>query len=209
MMSSKNINDYVKDTGFGSSINVTKFNSNGEMSHEGNATQWDDLLGAVTGLKLYDTRGKVGMNYDEGSLVFESGGSITTDNDCVWFNLQKMHAIKTDSELRMHIHYTQTDTTERVFTLKYRVQPNGGTKVTTWTTITATCNATNNVFTYTSGSLNQIVQFPAIDWSAVGISSTVQFKLARTDSLSGDVEATFIDGHVELDSQGSNQEYVK
>ncbi len=204
-----NINDYTADTGFGSGSNRTKFDSSGQRQATGDATQWDDILGAVTGVKLYDTKGKVGMNFDEGSLVFESGGDITTDADCVWFNIQKMHAIKIDSELRMHIHYTQTDTTERVFTLKYRVQPNGGAKVTTWTTITATTNTTNNVFTYTSGSLNQIVKFPAIDWSSVMISSTVQFKLARTDSESGDVEATFIDGHVEIDSDGSNQEYVK
>ena len=208
-MDTKNINTYAEESGFGSGTNRTKFNSSGEMSHEGTATQWDDILGAVTGVKLNDTKGTVGFDYNEGSLVFEPGGDITVDNDCVWFNIQKMHAVKTDSELRMHIHYTQTDTTERVFTLKYRVQPNGGTKTTTWTTTTATCNAASHVFPYTSGSINQIVQFPAIDWSAVGISSTVQFRLARTDSLTGNVEATFIDGHVELDSQGSNQEYVK
>lgn len=204
-----NINTFVKDTGFGDGTNVTKFDASGQRQAVGDATQWDDILGAVTGVKLYDTKGKVGMDFDEGSLVFEPSGSITTDADCVWFNIQKMHAIKTDSELRMHIHYTQTDTTERVFTLKYRIQENGGAKTTSWTTITTTTNATNNVFTYTSGSLNQIVKFPAIDWSSVGISSTVQFRLARTDSETGDVEATFIDGHVEIDSDGSNQEYVK
>ncbi len=150
------------------------------------------------------------MDFDEGSLVFESGGSITKKDDCVWFNLQKMHKIKEDSALRMHLHFTQTDTTERVFTLKYRIQPNGGTKVTDWTTITTTTNTTNNVFPYTSGSINQIVQFlDYIDWSSVGISSTVQFRLARTDSESGDVEVTFVDGHYEADAFGSNLEYLK
>ncbi len=201
----------AKDTGFGAGDDRVKIDDLGQLKAEGDATQWDDLSGAITGLKLYDTKGKVGMDFDQNSLVFESGGSITTDADCVWFNLQKMHKIKIDSELRMHLHYTKTDTTEREFTLKYRIQPNGGAKVTTWTTITTTTNATNDVFPYTSGSINQIVQFlDYIDWSDSMISSTVQFKLARTDSESGDVEVTFIDGHYEADSfMGSNAEYSK
>jgi len=79
----------------------------------------------------------------------------------------------------------------------------------TSTSLTTTTEAANEVFPYTSGTLNQIVKFPPIDWSGVGISSTVNFRLARTDSNAGDVYVTFVDGHVEIDSDGSNQEYVK
>ena len=96
-MATKNINDYVRDTGFGQGVNKTKFNNNGEMIHENEATQYDDLVGAVTGLKLYDTKGTVGFNYEEISLSFEPSGDITINDDCVFFNLQKSHAIKVDS----------------------------------------------------------------------------------------------------------------
>ena len=173
-------------------------------------TRFDDILGAVTGVKLNDTRGTVGFDYDEGSLVFEPNGNINTNNDCVWFNFQKEHKVKEDSVLRMHIHYTQNDTVERTFLLKYRVQPNGGAKNNIWSATTAVTNEAHNVFPYTSGSVNQITQFAVdIDWSQVGISSTVQFRMTRIDANAGDVEVTFIDGHKEVDSDGSRLEYVK
>ena len=209
-MATRTINDYFNNEGAGGSGGVMKLNSNGEVSLQDGATQFDDLVGSVAGLKLYTTAGKVDYDFDENALIFQTGGSISVQGDVVSWNVQKEHKIKADSMLRMHIHYTQVDTIERVFTMKYRIQPNGGAKTTAWTTITTTCNATNHVFPYTSGSINQIVQFlDYIDWSVVGISSTVQFQLARTDSLTGDVEVTFLDGHFEADAFGSNSEYVK
>ena len=204
-----NVSEYAEDYGFGQNGNRTKFDEDGQRQSVGNATQWDDLVGDIMAKKLYAVTGTIDYDWDENAMKFQKGGDITDKADRVQFNLQKMHKIKVDSELRMHIHYEQDSTNEYVFTLKYRVQGNGAAKTTTWTTITTTCNATNHVFSYTSGTINQIVKFPVIDWSEVSISSTVQFMLSRTDSITGDVYVTFIDGHTEIDSDGSNQEYVK
>ena len=203
------INDYVADTGFGDGTNKTTFDSSGQRQSHGDSTQWDDIVGDAFGKRLNSTIGKLDYDWDENALKFQSGGDITVKADRLVWNVQKMHKVKTDSELRYHIHFDKSDTQAYEFTLQYRIQPNGEVKNTTWTTLTTTTEAANEVFTYTSGTLNQIVKFPPIDWSAVGISSTVNFRLARTDSLTGDVYATFIDGHVEIDSDGSNQEYVK
>ena len=49
----------------------------------------------------------------------------------------------------------------------------------------------------------------SVRWSAAEISSTIQIRLSRTDSTTGDIEATFVDGHVESNSFGSRQEYIK
>lgn len=204
-----NINDYAADTGFGSGLNRTKFDSSGQRQAIGDATQWDDLVGDAFGKKLNSTTGKLDYNWDENALKFQSGGDIATKADRLVWNVQKMHKVKEDSELRYHIHFEKENTTAYEFTLQYRIQGNGEAKTTAWTTLTTTTESANEVFPYTSGTLNQIVKFPAIDWSAVGISSTVNFRLARTDSKTGDVLATFIDGHIEIDSDGSNQEYVK
>ena len=49
-----------------------------------------------------------------------------------------------------------------------------------------------------------------VDWSATGISATVQFRLTRSDAVAGVVLVTFVDGHVERDQErGSRLEYVK
>ena len=38
----------------------------------------------------------------------------------------------------------------------------------------------------------------------------VEFRLARTDTAAGDIEATFVDAHYNVDQErGSRQEYVK
>ena len=42
-----------------------------------------------------------------------------------------------------------------------------------------------------------------------GISATVQFRLARTDAVAGDIEATFVDAHIERDMIGSRTEFTK
>jgi len=203
------LNNYVENSGFGSGENRTKFDSNGQRRAVGNATQWDDLVGDIMSKKLYTTTGKVDYDWDENGIKFQSGGSIGTRGDRLQFNLQKLHKVKEDSELRFHLHFEKTNTTAYEFTLKYRIQLNGGAKNTTWTTITTTTESFNEVFVYVSGTQNNIVQFPPIDWSNVGISSTVQFMLARTDSEGGDVLVTFADAHVEIDSDGSNSEYSK
>ena len=204
-----NINDYVEQVGFGDGTNVTKFDGTGQVKREGSATQWDDIVGPVTGLKLSAVQGTVDFDWDENAIVFEANGSITDANDRVVWNIQKPHKAKVDSQLHFHIHYDQSDTTVRTMTLQYRVQGNGAIKTTSWTTITATTQASNHVFTYVSGTLNQILKFPSIDWSSVAISSTVQFRMTRTDSETGLMNVTFVDGHVEIDSDGSNSEWVK
>ena len=202
------ISDYVKNTGFGKGENKTKFDDNGQRRAYGKATQWDDLVGDALGRKLYSTQGKVDYNWSNNTIKFQSGGVITDQKDRLIWNVQKIHKVKENSELRYHIHYEKTNTTPYVFTLQHRVQGNGETKTDAWTTTTAT-TGTDDVFPYTSGTLNQIVKFPPVDWSAVGISSTVNFRLARTDTETGDINVSFIDGHVEIDSDGSNEEYVK
>lgn len=203
------INDYAEQVGFGDGTNVTKFDESGQVKREGSATQWDDIVGPVTGLKLSAVTGTVSFDWDENAIVFDSDGVITDADDRVIWNIQKPHKAKADSELHFHIHYEQTDEVVRTMTLQYRIQGNSDIKTTSWTTISATTQASNHQFTYVSGTLNQILKFPSIDWSAVAISSTVQFRMTRTDSETGDIVVTFVDGHVEIDSDGSDTEWVK
>ena len=181
----------------------------GSLRYYGDATVWEDIVGDIMSKKLYATTGKIDYDWDENAITFQPGGDITSKSDRLQFNIQYPHRAKTDGEFRFHLHYFQPDDTARVFTLKYRIQSNNSAKTTDWTTVTATCG-TDDVFTYPgSGDFNQILAFPAIDFSGASISSTLQCMLARTDSLSDNVQITFADAHYEIDSDGSRTEYVK
>lgn len=170
---------------------------------------WDDLANSLIGRRLYSNSGTVDYDYENNAISFSANGDIDDINDCVIWNLQKPHGARDDSTLNMHMHYEQTDATAREFTLRYRIQDNATAKTTAWTTVVANTSV-NNVFPYTSGTLNQISTLEAIDWSTVGISSTVQFRMTRSDSVAGVVLVTFTDGHVAYDQdRGSREEFVK
>ena len=192
----------------GSSTDYIEVEPDGTVKSVGTSTLWDDIVGSLVARRLTSTVGTLNYNYDENTITMQSGGGITDQNDRLIFNFQYPHAAITDGEMRLHIHWEQDTATTREFTVQYRIQSNGTAKTTAWTQVVVDSN-TNNIFTYTSGTINQITELVAIDMTGAGISATVQFRLARTDSNSGDVEATFVDAHVEMDTNGSREEYSK
>lgn len=170
---------------------------------------WDDLSTSLIGRRLFSNQGTVDYNYDENSIEFSPNGDINDNNDCVIWNLQKPHGAKADSTLNMHFHYEQTDNVDRTFNLRYRIQENGSLKTTAWQDVIVSTNI-NNVFPYTSGTLNQICRLADINWANVEISSTIQLRMTRTDAVAGTINVTFVDGHVAYDQdRGSRQEYIK
>ena len=171
----------------------------------GDATAWEDVQESLIGKRLAATSGKVDYDYDENRVKFERNGSISTTNDRIAFNIQLPHAAK-DSELRVHMHFEDTGLAG-TFTIRYRIQSNGQARTTSWTTTTA--NTSNAVFTYSSGTLNNLLSLVNIDLTGTGLSDVVQIQVARTDSTSGDIYATFIDAHYEVDAFGSDTEFTK
>lgn len=204
-----NINDLFADTGIGSGSDRLKIEDDGTTKREGAATVWDDIQNSLIGKQLSSVAGKVDYNWAENTITMQPGGVITTANDLLVFNLQVPHAAIEDGSLNLHMHWEQPDATEREITVKYRIQNNGAAKTASWTTVTKALNATNNAFTYTSGTLNQITGLVDIDLTGASISAVVEFQMARTDSETGDIEVTFVDAHIQKDTDGSRQEYVK
>ncbi|MHA1447970.1 MAG: hypothetical protein ACTSP4_00920 [Candidatus Hodarchaeales archaeon] len=171
---------------------------------------WDDLVGSLIARRLESTSGKLQYNYTENSITMESSGSIGNNTDRLIFNFQKPHGMSDNETMNLHVHWEQVTTNKIEFTLQYRVQSNNAVKNTTWTTVIRNSDD-NSAFTYPgSGTFNQITKLAEIDLSSASISSTIQFRLARTDSTSGDIEATFVDAHIPYDQdRGSRQEYIK
>ena len=189
--------------------NYLEIETDGTIVQKGDSTVFDDVVNALIGKKLFGTTGRVDFDFGECAVKFQNGGDITDDRDVVMFAIQKPHGAKVASAAHIHIHWEQTDATNREFTFSYRLQNNGGAKTTAWTTVVVATSLANNVFPYVSGTLNQITVLADVDWSAVNISSTVQCKMTRSDAVAGDVLATFIDAHVEYDMNGSHQEFIK
>lgn len=173
-----------------------------------NPPVWDDIVGSLIGRQLFSTAGKIDYNFEENAITMAPGGVITTTNDCIIFNLQYPHAGIVNGEMHLHVHWEQTSANNIIFTTQYRIQSNGETKATAWQTVVS-ANNDNGIYDYTSGTLNQITELAIVDLTGKSISSTVQFRIARTDSTLGDINATFIDAHIARDTVGSRTEYVK
>ena len=176
---------------------------------------WDDLTTELIGRRLYSNAGKVDYDYDNNRLKFQSGGSITNANDRVVWNYQKLHKVAKDSSLKMHVHFQMPNGGPFEFTLRYRLQQNGRAAATSWTTLTA--NTTNDArfsptpddFPEWNSVFNQIVVFPAIDLSTLGLSDIIQMQLARTDNTPDDIYVIYVDGHVKMDCFGSREEWAR
>lgn len=202
------IGDYFKNIGIGSDANRTKIEADGTLKYEGDAKVWEDVVGSLIGRRLASNVGTVDYDWAENAIKFQDGGDITDVNDCIIFNYQYPHAGVLDGVMNLHIHWEQISATTLTFDIKYRIQDNGVAKTETWTDVSIDTND-GNKFAYTSGTLNQITDLASVDMTGTGISATVQFRITRSDDIDIDCLATFIDAHVQLDTDGSRTEYVK
>ncbi len=196
--------------------NYTEIRADGTQRLVGNATAWRDIIGDLFGRRLSSTSGRVDYDFDENAIKFQSGGSISNSADRVGANLEINHELKVGSSItfKPHIHWFQEVSsgavTAFVLTMKYRIQNNNAAKTTAWTTVTLTAG-TDDVFDFTGeadGTYNQLSRFPNIVVNC-GVSDTIQFQMARTDSLSGNMYIYFMDMHAMIDSFGSDEEITK
>lgn len=188
--------------------NYTEFESDGTTQLYGEATAWEDITGSVLGASLSDVIGTAQYDWSNNSVTFGPSGNITLSKDRTAFTIQKPHKAKTNSALKLHVHWEQTDNTTRQFTLRYRIQQLGAAKTTAWTNVVVDSN-TNNVFAYVSGTLNQITNLVSIDMTGTSISTQIQVHLTRSDAVAGLIHVSFIDFHYEIDTIGSRQEFTK
>ena len=188
--------------------------ADGTQQSIGDATVWDDLVGSLVARRLDSTLGKLNYNYDNNTITMQSGGNPAITADRLIFNFQYPHRAlqsidgTTLAYQHMHIHWEQTSTDQIEWQLDYRVQRNGEAKVTAWTS--ATSNSTNDsIFTYTSGTINQITNLAIVAVEHPSLSATIQYRLTRTDTTGSDIEAIFVDAHVLIDMDGSRTQWTK
>ena len=185
--------------------NYFSINEKGKVRAYGEGIQWDDLKFPATTLRQGATT-KPAFDATNLGLLFPQNDAT----EIVYIIAQIPHEWKLESNISPHIHFVQDfdhTVTTPVFKMDYRWYKNGADPTGAFTTITAS----TFIFTYTSGSILQIVSFP--DISATGIdtvSSILDIKLYRDDNVvTGDILVKEFDIHYQIDSFGSNLEYSK
>ena len=114
---------------------------------------WDDIRFAFT-LQRQGATGKPDFDYTNMGLLFPQNDAA----EIVYIIGQMPHDWETSTDIYPHVHWVQTGATFPTWKLDYRIYDNGDDPTGSFTTI----ETSTGEFSYTSGSLAQISDFPAI-----------------------------------------------
>ena len=177
----------------------------------GTATAWRDETYMLVGQSLESPASDITLNIPEGSITFDDDCTLV---DYVVVTIQINHDWAL-TDVYPHIHWWQTSANIPNWLIQYRWQVQGLAKTTAWTNVPYAAH----IFTYSSGTLNQITTFGTLSPPpGVNVSDHLQIRLLRdtdndstefaADPLVGDVDAVSLDIHIEVDGFGSDLEYV-
>jgi hypothetical protein len=200
----------------GTGTDYLSITGDGTLKLNGAATVWDDLLTVLTGQRLESPSSRVTYNNAEGTIDFDNSTDVA---DYVVMNIQLSHKWKIGSVVYPHLHWWQPNANVPNWMIQYRWQVEGAAKTTAWTNLIRNAES----FTYVNGTLNQITRFGAAGITPPGgasLSDILQVRLIRdktnssglfggADTTGVTVSAESFDIHIEMDTLGSAQEYVK
>lgn len=206
--------DGVKTFGDVEGGNYSEFEADGTLKFHGNATVFRDEMHTLIHQSKNNNAARMVDNIAEGSLTYKSNATVV---DYAIMSVQLNHDRKNGADVYPHLHWWQTTINMPNWLLEYRWQRNGQAKVTAWTELAHIENA----FTWVSGTLNQITRFtPITPPSGDGVSDVLQIRLSRDVAAAStiytvaetspvDQDALSLDVHIEIDTIGSRQEYIK
>ncbi len=181
-------------------------------------TYFDDLQYGLVGQKMESPSSHIVVSPLYVQVVYNKSCSLS---DYTTMAVQMSHRWKTGTVIYPHVHWIQTAAAMPNLLISYAWNINGAQENQTFTYQKHTANA----FTWSTGNLNQITKFGSITPpEGAGLSDIVLFKIfrdvANTSTLfTGGAEVDndvqdFVgilsfDVHFEIDSAGSDTEYVK
>lgn len=165
------------------------------------SSRWDDItFPLVVGKPT--AGGKPDFDYTECGYLFPRNDT----SEILIARVQIPHKWKEGSTVHPHVHIRQKRNEQIVFKIAYKWYNNGDTEPADWTVYPMDQYA----FTYTSGSLAQIVKGAGIAGTGKKVSSMFLIKLYRDDNVyAGDILTDDFDIHGSIDSTGSTLEYIK
>ena len=200
-----------------SNYSITQINNDTKKGKE--TFYWDDMLGPLISANLDVSSGRIDYDYFNGAIAYQNNARYP--GEPVAQKNQFTHRYMVGTNGRPHMHWKQQSVNIPNWLLAWKLSSNGEADIieTDFSNYNLEIIA-NHVFTYTSGVLNQISVFPEIDLSTANISDNLHIVLfrdsANTSGLfagadpSGIIEyVTDLDTHIQLDRNGSEQEYTK
>lgn len=177
-------------------------------------TSFEDMRREASASNIESASTRYTFDYDEGTITFDDDARIA--NERIIYTFQMPHQWSEGSSVLPHFHWWQSGSDLPNWWMKWRKWNNGAAKPASWTEAIRASEG----FTYVSGDLGQITLFPTIDMSDITISGFVQVTFGRdtgnvstlfagADPLTGGAEFVDFDLHIEIDSFGSNDEFVK
>ena len=197
---------------FGTGANYSRFEEDGTLTFNGDATVWDDVLVPVTSTK-------VGGSKDPGFAVFQTDGGGSqgvfaylfdkASEEELYFVCQVPHSYKVGTDIEAHVHWSPIDTGtgKVVWGLEY-----------SWASIEGNFGATTIVSGESAGTgtaRNHIVKsFGYLNGTGKGISSILACRVFRkatdsNDTYDNDAALHAIDFHFQKDTLGSRGPYTK
>jgi len=154
---------------------------------------WDDAILFFVGKNLDTTSGRVDFDRDKVALKFQSNA---TETDAIVYTYQLLHKQAGTSELRPHAHLWEETESDMGWKMKYRICRNLET-VGSWSAEQSCNYGHTRTGTPSAGSpYINIVTFPAIDISSLGVSDLIDVKFYREDSVGENAWLKQADFHV-------------
>ena len=174
-------------------------------------SNWDDLRFPASGIDM--DKGSTRYAFDSVNMGILFDADSRYPEEQLNMGGQLPHHGKAESNLHPHIHWEQDSAIIPNFLLAWRIT-NNGVAPGAWTFSIID----NHKFTYVSGSIIQISEFDEISMVGSTISCILEFKLwndtanTSTEFVGAVAKAVLFkefDIHYEIDSLGSDDEYVK
>ena len=167
-------------------------------------TVWDDLRFPAVGIDPPGAVSDPSRDTTDGRLVF-SASAVNT----IAIQAQLPHAWKEGSAIRPHLHWSAEDANAGnvVWEMKYKIASVGEAFPALWTTLTVTDAADG-------ADIHQIVGFAEIAMTGKTLSAMMLILISRlgnavADTYAGTAKLNEFDIHYEIDSLGSDDEFIK
>jgi hypothetical protein len=192
----------------GTDVTISK-----NVSLSGDATSWDDILVSISNVRLPTSNAPTWTDYDGSTggvafpfLAFDVG-------DIIYFDIQTSHSMKLNDVLNQHIHFTLPNTTNIGDKFQFQLDVLAGGVNDTWTEPTESPYTAEHTVASGDNTNNRVMTVGSIDGYNTTISTIFKMKLTRIAATANEygssVYISFIDGHYQRDSLGSDEEYVK
>ena len=186
----------------GSMGNTVSVDEGGNFRLNGEATQWNDLFVPLTQTRIGSN---LRPDFNQTELTFDFPQNDPTE--ILYFNIQVPHTWKQGTIVYPHVHWKQTQNLFPTFKLDYKWFNIGDVVPATWSTYVMGIGAKP----YIGSAMHQINEgVGGIDGTGKTLSSMLLCKLYRDDNVyTGDALTYQFDVHIQIDSFGSELEYIK